>query len=119
MKKLYLLAATILVSTATAACLDDSITGTRPLDFSLTADVATALVGEGVTFRYDAQGTGLRVVRVDWGDGMADSVAFPGATVEGSGDVEHTFALAGTYMVRGEAVTLIGTARDSVTVTIN
>ena len=117
MKKLCVLAAT--VAAATVACLDDSITGTRPLDFSLTADVATATVGQDVTFLYDAQGTGLRLVRIDWGDGMADSATFSAATVEGAGDFMHSFGLAGTFIVRGEAVTFIGTARDSVTITIN
>jgi len=117
MKKLSLLIAAL--ATATAACLDDSITGTRTLDFSLTADNASAAVGSNVTFRYDAQGTGLSLIRIDWGDGMADSVVFPSATVEGAGDLAHAFGLAGPYTVRGEAVTFIGTARDSVTVTIN
>jgi hypothetical protein len=117
MKKLPLLIAAL--ATTTAACLDDSITGTRPLDFSLTTETASAPVGSDVTFRYDAQGTGLSLVRFDFGDGLADSVAFPGAAVEGEGTIVHAFGLAGTYTVRGQALTFIGTATDSVTVTIN
>ena len=104
---------------ATAACLDDSITGTRTLGFDLTSDLTTATVGQDVTFTYDAQGTGLSRVLVDYGDAIVDSTTFNFATVEGSGTFVHSWAAAGTFVVRGRAVAQAGVATDSVIVTIN
>lgn len=112
------LVAFVLVA-ATAACLDDSITGTRTLGLTLSSDLTTAAAGENITFGYDAQGTQLRRVYMDFGDGMADSTTFEGTALEASGQFVHSYAIAGMYVVRGRAVAQAGTATDSVMVTIN
>lgn len=119
MKRLStILAASVLTGLA-AACLDDDITGTRPLAFSLTSSGTTAVVDQEVTFSYDAQGTGLRIVRINYGDGVSDSTTFRSSTVSGAGDLTHSFTMAGTFVVRGEAQAQAGVAKDSVVVTIN
>lgn len=112
------LAAVALVG-ATAACLDDSITGTRPLGFTLSSDLSTVAIGEDITFSYAAQGTGLRVVRLDFGDGVVDSTIFQPSTLEATKQIVHSYTGGGAFMVRGMAEASEGTARDSVLITVN
>ena len=69
-----------------SACLDDSITGTRTLTFSLSADPTSTTVGQTVTFRYEGTGTRIQGVVVDYGDGLVDSVFTPGTVVEVGGE---------------------------------
>jgi hypothetical protein len=102
---------------ATAACLDD-ISGTRPLTFSMTADVTTATVGQTVTFSYLATGTGLRRVILDYGDGVVDTATYP-LPLELTDQAFHAFDLTGTFTVRGEAQANDGNASQELTVTVN
>lgn len=118
MKTSLTLAAMALVG-ATAACLDDSITGTRALGFTLSSDLTTVAIGEDVTFSLAAQGTGLRVVRVDFGDGVVDSTIFQPSTLEATKELVHSYTGSGSFMVRGMAEANDGTARDSVLITVN
>ncbi|MCH2464935.1 MAG: hypothetical protein MK237_03405 [Gemmatimonadetes bacterium] len=46
-------------------CLDNNITGTKPLTLTLTAE----LVGDPIQFGYGATGTGLTAIDVTYGDG--------------------------------------------------
>ena len=105
-------------SGVTTACLDDSITGTRPLSFSVTADVTTPVVGQDVTFSFEAGGTGLRSVAIDFGDGVTDTTSYFGP-VAATGQVLHAYTSTGIFLVRGTAVANAGVASDEITVTVN
>ena len=100
------------------ACLDDSITGTRPLSFDITADVTTTTVGQVVTFSFAATGTGLRLVAIDFGDGVADTTTYSGP-IEVGGQAIHAFASMGVFLVRGEALAAAGSASEEITITVN
>lgn len=110
------LAAVAFVGT-TAACLED-ISGTRPLSFSMTADMTTATVGETVTFSYLATGTGLRRVILDYGDGVVDTMTYP-LPLELTDQVSHAFDNTGAFTVRGEAQANEGNASQELTITVN
>lgn len=101
-----------------AACLDDSITGTRPLSIVITASTTTPAVGAAVDFEFLAQGRGLSLVVLDYGDGGVDSVTFSGP-VEAGGDLVHTYTTAGMFTVVGEATDLEGIIADTLTITVN
>ncbi len=102
----------------TTACLDDSITGTRPLSFSFTADVTTPMVGQDVTFSFAATGTGLSRVAIDFGDGVVDTTTYVGP-IEATGQAIHAYGSTGIFVVRGEAVANAGVASDEINVTVN
>lgn len=102
---------------ATAACLDD-ISGTRPLSFSMTANVSTVTVGQTVTFSYLATGTGLRRVILDYGDGVVDTATYP-LPLELTDQAFHSFDVTGTFTVRGEAQANAGNASQELTITVN
>ncbi len=99
------------------ACLDD-VTGVRPLTFSLEASPTTASVGDSVSFEYEATGTGLAIIFLDYGDATADTLTFD-APLEIGGFLRHAYDSAGTYEVVGIAVANAGQARDTVNVTVN
>jgi hypothetical protein len=102
-----------------SACLDDSITGTRPLTIDITVEPTTAAVDEVVTVRYVVTGTGLAGVIVDWGDGTVDSIPFIGSAVEAEGPVEHQYAAAGTYEILGTVEGVTGNLSDGTSVVVN
>lgn len=103
---------------AASGCLDDSITGTRPLTMAITVEPESAAVAEIVTARYSATGTGLLGVIVDWGDGVVDSVSLSGVAVSASGPVEHEYTTEGTYEIVGTAEAQNGVLSSQATVTI-
>lgn len=104
----------------TAACLDDSITGMRPLSFTLSASTTTAVVDEEVTFNYAATGTNLRLIWIDYRDGSAaDTVLFGGGAIEAAGDLTHAFTTAGSFIVAAGALTGVGEETAEVTIQIN
>jgi hypothetical protein len=109
----------LLLACATASCLDDNITGTRPLTFSLTSDLTSAIVDQTITFNYAATGTSMVGVIVTYGDGAADSTFTPGNVVEASGEFTHVWTAVGSYVVAGRVETLLGIEMDSITITIN
>lgn len=109
----------LITTAATAACLDDSITGTRPLSFSLSVSPGTALVGDSVDFEYEATGTAIRGVVLAYGDGVADTIfAETSNEVERAGVLRYAYDAAGTFEVVGSVVTSIGTRADTVQVEI-
>ena len=121
MKRAMSVFAPILVAgSLLASCLDDSITGTRPISFSLTADLVTVTVGNEVTFSYNATGTQMQGVILDYGDGVVDSVDVTGGNViEAGGVLMHTFTVPGAFLVRGRVETVAEVRRDSLTIQVN
>ncbi|MDZ7778912.1 MAG: hypothetical protein U5R14_03105 [Gemmatimonadota bacterium] len=119
MKKLVAL--TALLSTGVlAACLDDDITGTRALSFTLTADPASAEVGDSITFTYDASGTSILGVLLDYGDGVQDTiVAQTPNQVERIEEVKYAYEIAGSFEVVGRLETGDGGTSDTVSVEIS
>ncbi len=113
---IWVLAVVVLVA---ASCLDNSITGVRPLTLTLTAEPATTLVGDSITFRYTATGTDLLVIQMDYGDGETGSIpALSSGAVNMSGYVAHAYSAAGTYVATGTAVDQTGSVTQEVTVQI-
>ena len=119
MRRTILFAGLLVVSTVAAGCLDDSITGTRPVTISIAVGSETAAVGELVTVTYSATGTDLFAVTVDWGDGVTNTVSFGGLPVEAAGNVEHRYSDAGSYDITGTANARNGTASSEITVQIS
>ena len=101
-----------------SACLDDSITGTRPLSLSFTADPTSASVGQTVTFRYAATGTRIQGVIVEYGDGSVDSVFTPGTVVEVEGVLQHEYEISGTFQSVGRLETSQTFLADTVTIQV-
>jgi hypothetical protein len=104
---------------ASSACLDDSITGTRPLTMDLEVSPASAAVGEDVTARYATTGSGIYGVVVTWGDGVADTIPYSGIAVEATQPVVHRFAAPGTFLIRATVTAGNGTLADTASVVIN
>ena len=102
-----------------SACLDDSITGTRTLTFSLSADPTSTTVGQTVTFRYEGTGTRIQGVVVDYGDGSVDSVFTPGTVVELEGNFVHEYGASGTFQAVGRLETVQAFLSDTVTIQVN
>ncbi len=102
-----------------AGCLDETITGTRPLTIELSVVPSTAAVADTVTATWEATGTGLLGVVVDWGDGVLDSLNLGGLAVEAGQDVDHVYAIDGTYTVTARAEDQTGARTASATVQIN
>ena len=119
MRRTTFFAGLLVVSTVAAGCLDDSITGIRPVTISIAAESETAAVGELVTVNYSVTGTGLISVNVDWGDGVIDTVLFGGAPVEAQGGVEHTYSDAGSYDITGTVNAQNGTASSGIAIQIS
>ena len=111
--------AIILAAVTAAACLDNSITGTRPLSFSLTSNVATTNVGDSLTFTFAATGTSIFGVLLSYGDGVVDTlVAESSSTVEWTQQVRRAYEVPGDFNVIGRLETAVGTRSDTVAVTI-
>ncbi|HIF23713.1 MAG TPA: hypothetical protein EYQ27_17825 [Gemmatimonadetes bacterium] len=102
-----------------SACLDDSITGTRTLTFSLSADPTSTTVGQTVTFNYEGTGTRIQGVVVDYGDGSVDSVFTPGTVVEVEGSFVHEYGTSGTFQAVGRLETVEAFLSDTVTIQVN
>lgn len=103
----------------TAGCLDDSITGSRPLTMAITVEPETASVNETVVAQYTATGTGIYGIVMDWGDGVVDSIQLSGTVVTAAGPVEHDYLVAGEYQVRGRVEAQNGNLTSSFPVVIN
>jgi len=114
---IWVLAAVVLV---TVGCLDNTITGVRPLTLTLTVEPATAAVGDSITFRYAATGTDLFAIALDYGDGQTGSVPLLGGAgvVESTGFLKHAYAEAATYVATGTAIDNTGVLSREVTVQI-
>ncbi len=101
-----------------SACLDDSITGTRPLSFSFSADPLSVSAGQTVTFRYQGTGTRIQGVIMEYGDGSVDSVFTPGTVVEIEGLFEHQYEISGTFQAVGRLETSRSFLADTVTIQV-
>lgn len=78
------------------ACSDVLFEGGGPLSITLSADKTTLVAGDTVSFSYDAVGTILQGVIMQYGDGVSDSVSTSGAqTVQGH--FVHVYPTAGTF----------------------
>lgn len=109
----------LLTAGVVAGCIDDSITGTRPLSFSMSASATTVLVNTDVTFAYAATGTQLQHVWVAYADGEADTVFFGGNILMAEGTLTHAFATTGSFVVSGGARAMAGTETQQVTIQVN
>lgn len=85
-----------------AACTDVTFEGGGPVAIQLTADRTSVPAGGSVTFTFDAKGTFLNGVIVNYGDGVEDSVPALGAQTA-TGSLTHAFELSGSYTVVGRA----------------
>lgn len=118
MKK-FLAVLALVVSGATTACLDDDITGTRPLSFDLSADPTSAEIGDSITFTYNATGTSIFGVLLSYGDGVMDTiVAETPNQVERTEEVRYAYEVTGSFEVIGRLETSDGGMSDTVTVEI-
>ena len=103
---------------AAGACLEEDVTGVRTADIDLVVPQTTVSTGEVVNVTFEAQGTGIARVVIDWGDGQSDTTTFSGP-VEVAGDRTHAYAAAGTFVLVGTVAASAGVASDSVTITVN
>jgi PKD repeat protein len=111
--------AVILLAGTAAACLDESITGTRPLSFSFDPITGSPAVGDSVGFSYDATGTGIFGVILDFGDGAVDTVENQSSSVVSmQGTINHAYTDAGTYEVTGRVEAPGGVRADTLEVVI-
>jgi hypothetical protein len=118
MKTRTIAVATVAFLAVTTGCLDDSITGTRPLSMTLSADVTAPAVGQNVIFTYTATGTALSQVELDYRDGETETRTYL-APLMVTDLMSHAFTVAGTYVVVGRASAAGGTVGDSLTITVN
>lgn len=109
---------TVALAVGAAACLDDDITGTRPLAIELTATPTTVTAGESVQFNYDASGNAITLVVMDYGDGTVDSITYNGPVIAAN-QLSHTYATPATYAVTASVTALQGTLDDNVVITVN
>ena len=93
-------AAVVLAALMAWGCSDIKITGAKPLTFTLDADRTSAPVGVEIEFHFEATGTYLNGVILEYGDGASDSIVMNGAQTA-SGRRKHAYDDAGTYQVIG------------------
>ncbi|NJD19978.1 MAG: hypothetical protein FIA95_11950 [Gemmatimonadetes bacterium] len=96
MKRSCCLPLAVALAAVLAACSDVTFEGGGPLTIKLIADRTTASVGQNVTFDFDATGSILDGVVVDYGDGVADTMYTSGA-MSAHGQFLHAYSAAGTY----------------------
>lgn len=102
-----------------AACTDITVDDGRRTAITLTADPVVAVVGQTVSFTFDAEGQSLAGVRLAYGDGAVDSVAAQGAQTA-SADLEHAYAAAADYRAIATVIELNGSRRaDTVVISVS
>ncbi|MDH3272507.1 MAG: PKD domain-containing protein [Gemmatimonadota bacterium] len=101
-----------------AACLDSSITGTRPASLSIAADPLTVSVDEPVTITVSATGTGITGISLDFGDGSGTTLTYSGP-IEVVDQATHTYDTPGGYTITGTLIAAQGDATAQVSVTVN
>jgi hypothetical protein len=98
----------VLLFCAAGGCSSTSTDFGQPLSITLTADRDVAVAGvDTVTFRYDAAGTDLVGIVLDFGDGQVDSLSAQGATTAGA-TREHVYADPGTFFAVAEVLEAFG-----------
>jgi hypothetical protein len=91
---------TCLAATFACACSDVTFEGGGELTFTLTADRTSAPVGTEVQFDYEASGTFISGVIIQYGDGALDSIPSNGAQ-SSAGVRRHAYTEAGEFLVIG------------------
>lgn len=119
MNRLRRFAVPLVAAAVATGCLDNSITGERPISISLDVTPESPAVDELVTATFSATGTGLRGVIVDWGDGVLDSLPYSGVVVEVQAFSEHMYTLAGDYPVTATVEDQTSSESTTVTVVVN
>jgi hypothetical protein len=94
--------AAIALAVAAAACSEVTFEGGGPVSITLNADKTTAKVGQNVLFSFDAVGSILDGVTLDYGDAVADTMYTLGS-VTAHGQFLHAYTAAGTYRAIGTA----------------
>lgn len=112
----WVVLATVLLA---ASCLDDSITGSRPLAISLDADPTTVAVSEPVTLSFLATGSDIVAVVLDFGDGAADTLTYAQPPVEVEDQRVHGYDAPGSYTAEGTVIAAQGRTTDEVVITVN
>jgi hypothetical protein len=98
----------VLLLSATGGCSSTSTDFGQPLSITLTADRDVAVAGvDTVTFRYDAAGTDLVGIVLNFGDGQVDSLSAQGATTAGA-TREHLYSDPGTFFAVAEVLEAFG-----------
>lgn len=87
----------VLTAVGTLACVEGIVSGGRPLSIELTATPTRAAVGDSVEFAAEASGTNLIILRLDFGDGVRDSLAAEGA-VGATLKRKHAYDEEGAYL---------------------
>ena len=113
-----------LATLAVMGCLlDGPLDEVTPTEFILMVDQSTRAVGEDFSFTYDAQGTALNRVVIEFGDGNSQSDStFFGVfqSAEMDGTMVHAYDSAGSYTVIGWVEDLaVGADSAQVTVEVN
>jgi len=90
----------LLTGAILTACSDVVFEGGGPLRITLSAEPASPRAGQEARLSYDAIGSMLVGVIVDFGDGTADTVDTFGAQTA-SGYFLHTYQAPGTFTVIG------------------
>lgn len=112
-------AALALASVAlSVACSSVTFVGGGDVSLTMTADPPSASTGQDVTFSYDAVGSILVAIIMDYGDGTGDTLDTAGAQTA-SGRFVHAFETPGTFSVVGTIFdNLQGSASDTVVVQV-
>lgn len=100
-----------LLLTALGACGDGSL-APLPLDVTIEASPATAAPGEVVNLVVRAQGGNLIGVEMNYGDGSDEQFGTGGARTARI-TFRHTYAAAGTYVVRATVVDAVAGSKDA------
>lgn len=100
-------------------CSDSSIGGGNPLSITLTVDPVVGVAAvDTFTFQYDAEGTDLLGVVLDFGDGQVDSLSALGAVTAGATRL-HVYEDPGTYSAIASVIEAVGaTLADTVSVEV-
>jgi hypothetical protein len=107
-------AAVVMAALVAWGCSNIEITGSQPLSFTLDADMTSAPTGVEIEFHFEATGTYLNGVILEYGDGAKDSIPMSGAQ-SASGRRKHAYDAVGDYTVIG---TLEDAAEGPVTATV-
>ena len=113
MRRPPLLLAILLVAACTTLDIE-----ALPTAITLSVNRTSAPVGQPFEFTYEATGTFLAGVILDYGDGAVDTIRAPGAQ-RMSGRPQHSFSAAGSFVVTATAVEASdSTASDTETVEV-
>jgi hypothetical protein len=105
--------------TAAAGCSRTTTDVGEPLSITLTVDRTSGRAGvDAFTYHYEAAGTDLLGVVLDFGDGQVDSLAAQGAA-RAAATRSHVYASPGTYSAHARAMEAFGSVRaDTVVVAV-